>query len=324
MYGPYGRRSYRSRATKVLVLGEPISLPIRRAYDYALSWHLREDRYHLRVPLGTWNLLQHPDSVVALESRSFAEWRERPYFCNFIYSNPRALDRRNFFKTLSRLRFVHSPGEVETNTEPIPGGRAAADWWSRKLSYQRQFRFTIAFENATLPGYTSEKLIDGLLAGTLPIYAGNPDIARDVRSGSFIDARAFHSWEELADYVVRLDDNRELARPYFEGSQPLLIDFRERRSAILALFSEASSQPRTARRVERFGRPWLIQLDRVRRLPARIGDRTPWNRGQARKPPDPPRVMSRRLSIKRDRPPARSPTRRSTLTARRKRSRSAR
>ena len=44
VYGPYGRRSYRSRATKVLVLGEPISLPIRRAYDYALSWHLREDQ----------------------------------------------------------------------------------------------------------------------------------------------------------------------------------------------------------------------------------------------------------------------------------------
>ena len=59
-----------------------------------------------------------------------------------------------FQDAVTRLRFVHSPGEVETNAEPIPGGRAAADWWSRKLSYQRQFRFTIAFENATLPGYT--------------------------------------------------------------------------------------------------------------------------------------------------------------------------
>ena len=267
IYGPYGRRSYHSRATKVFCSGEPFALPLRLGFDYALSWHPRDDDHHVRVPLGIWNLLQHPgDADAAFASRAFDEWAERPHFCNFIYSNARARERREFFATLSQRRFVHSPGVVETNTSPVPGGRSAYDWWRQKIDYRRQFRFTIAFENIALPGYTSEKLVDALLTGTVPIYWGNPDVSLDVDPRSFVNAATFASWEKLAEYVVQLDDNRGLARPFFEHPQPLLIDLDQTKAAVAALLDRARIDSGSARRVRRAVRPWIIEAARARKL----------------------------------------------------------
>ena len=267
-HGHNGRRHIHSRATKVLCCGEPFTLPARLTYDYSLSWHLSDDERHVRVPQGIWKLLTYPERVEAFAARSFEEWTERPYFCNFVYSNAGPPERREFFAALSRRRFVHSPGAVETNTSPIPGGRDATDWWQRKLAYQRRFRFTVAFENSALPGYTSEKAVDALLAGTIPIYWGNPQIALDIDPGSFLDARAFRSWDELAERIVELDDNRELARPFFEKPLPLVIGLGQTSDAIVALIERARTDRRRAARALRTLRPWLFDAVEARRWAA--------------------------------------------------------
>lgn len=36
----------------------------------------------------------------------------------------------------------------------------------------RRYKFTIAFENQSYPGYVTEKIADALMAGTVPIYWG--------------------------------------------------------------------------------------------------------------------------------------------------------
>ncbi len=258
VYGPFGGRHAPSRATKVLCSGEPVRLPRRLGYDYSLSWHVLDDDRHLRVPQGIWALLRYPGEAAALASRSFDDWVGRPFFCNFIYSNPGPRERREAFAALSRRRFVHSPGAVETNADPLPGGRTARDWWPQKVAYQRQFRFTIAFESAPLPGYTSEKAVDALLAGTIPVYWGNPELATDLDRTSFVDAAAFGSWDELADHVVHLDENPELARPFFEQPRPLLLDLDEARAGIVALFERARAERGLPSRIRRTVRPWLF------------------------------------------------------------------
>ena len=47
------------------------------------------------------------------------------------------------------------------------------------LRMKKPYKFSIAFENAWYPGYTSEKIVTSMLAGTIPIYWGNPDISRE-------------------------------------------------------------------------------------------------------------------------------------------------
>ncbi len=55
------------------------------------------------------------------------------------------------------------------------------------------YRYSVVIENVREPGYFSEKLVDALLCGTVPIYWGAPDIGR------FFDARAMVICEGLED-----------------------------------------------------------------------------------------------------------------------------
>jgi hypothetical protein len=67
------------------------------------------------------------------------------------------------------------------------------------------YRFTISFENAReIESYISEKLFDCLLAGTIPVYWGAPNIADHVPAECFIDYREFESYETLYAHLSSL------------------------------------------------------------------------------------------------------------------------
>jgi hypothetical protein len=60
------------------------------------------------------------------------------------------------------------------------------------LGFIKDYKFTIAFENSAVPGYTSEKLLEPILVKSIPVYFGNPLVYLDFEPGSFIkvDSRA--------------------------------------------------------------------------------------------------------------------------------------
>lgn len=68
---------------------------------------------------------------------------------------------------------------------------------------KKPYKFSIAFENAWYPGYTSEKIVTSMLAGTIPIYWGNPDISREFNSASFINCHDFPTLDDAAAYVKK-------------------------------------------------------------------------------------------------------------------------
>jgi alpha(1,3/1,4) fucosyltransferase len=135
---------------------------------------------------------------------------------------------------------VHAPGAQENNVPPLPGGRSSADYEAIKIAYQRSFRFSIAFENASLPGYTTEKLLDALLAGTIPIYWGNPRVDDDVPAGSYVNAHDFSSLAELADHVLEVDADEHLAAGYLGATAKPRVGAAEMKQAICDLFAEAA------------------------------------------------------------------------------------
>merc|ERR1712014_409495 len=47
-----------------------------------------------------------------------------------------------------------------------------------KLAFLRGYRFNVAFENASHPGYCTEKLLHAFAAGCVPIYWGDPRVSR--------------------------------------------------------------------------------------------------------------------------------------------------
>ena len=218
--GPYGYTQAWHAGLKVFWTGEPHHFR-HGDYDYDVSFDYADRHNHLRFPIFVSYQLADMLDGVSRDRPTYAEWRSRPRFCNFIYADPRPADRKMFFDALSRLRPVAAPGLVRNNEPAMPGGREVEDWRGRKVAFQQQFRFTIAFENRRQSGYTSEKLVDALDAGTIPIYWGNPDVAVDVDPRAFINAAEFTSYEELARYVVEVDENDDLARGYLGVREPM-------------------------------------------------------------------------------------------------------
>lgn len=135
-------------------------------------------------------------------------------FCNFVYSNP-VLFRERFFKALSKHKHIDAPGK-SMNNMPSFDLNKQGDIWQRKQSFLSEYKFTIAFENYSYPGYNTEKLLDPMLADSLPIYFGNPYIDKHFNTKSFINAHEYitsnNSWA-----VNFLERN---CHPNFEDIRP--------------------------------------------------------------------------------------------------------
>lgn len=79
-----------------------------------------------------------------------------------------------------------------------------------KILWHKDYRFSIAVENCFVPGYFTEKIIDCFRTGTIPIYAGDPDINNYGFNKDGIIT--FSSLEELADILSNLNEEFYMSR----------------------------------------------------------------------------------------------------------------
>lgn len=204
----------RHRRTRVFYTGENVRPDMRRC-DWAFSFdHLDHER-HFRLPL--YRLYYEPERLVKSQRpRPSAESLLNRRFCNFVYSNPHGTERVRFLEKLSRYKPVDSGGAVMNNM-----GHRVGD----KLSFLSAYKFTIAFENSSYPGYTTEKLADPMVADSVPIYWGNPVVGLDFNVGSFVEVTSLAAFDAAVEAVVELDrDDHAYLRlheqPWFVGDQP--------------------------------------------------------------------------------------------------------
>lgn len=73
--------------------------------------------------------------------------------------------------------------------------------YAEKHAILASYTFAVCIENAGIPGYVTEKVIDALNSGCIPIYLGAPDIEQFVSKDAFIDLRSFESLHEARDYL---------------------------------------------------------------------------------------------------------------------------
>ena len=173
--------------------------------DYALTHERVYNNRHWRVPL--WRQFYDPGNTVL--NRDFKEVKTRvSLFCNFIYSNERAKERIHFFKLLNKYKHVDSGGKVLNNI----GGRI-----DNKLEMVSKSKFTIAFENESHPGYATEKIIEPLIQGSIPIYWGDTTIAQDFNPDCFINVHNYDSFEDVIKEVIKIDTDVNLWKRYIEA-----------------------------------------------------------------------------------------------------------
>lgn len=144
-------------------------------------------------------------------------------FCNFIYSQE-ILFRNDFFKQLSKYKYIDSPGMCMNNMKSItmesPRDSRGSDKWAlEKLKFLNQYKFTIACENTMDHPYTTEKLVHPFLVNSVPIYIGNKNVGRDFNTKSFINYGDFKNMEEFIEHIKKVDSDDELYMQYLK--QPI-------------------------------------------------------------------------------------------------------
>ena len=85
-----------------------------------------------------------------------------------------------------------------------------------------EFKFVIAFENKEIEGYVSEKLINPIFAGCIPVYCGAPDVAKYINPRRIINVNDFSSDEAVFDKMLEISNNPSLFNDIV--SQPALVE----------------------------------------------------------------------------------------------------
>lgn len=199
-YSCFGQKYLKYDCTRIFFTGENIR-PNFDQCDYAFSFDYPVTDRNYRLPL--YRLYGYFDQL-RNKARNIPD-PSKQKFCNFVYSNKKARERIEFLELLNRYKPVDSGGKVLNNI----GGRV-----DDKLEFLRNYKFTITFENSNHPGYTTEKIMEALIADTIPIYWGNTLVARDFNPDCFINCHDFESFNEVIAHVKKVDNDDELYRKY--------------------------------------------------------------------------------------------------------------
>ena len=208
-YSVYGNKhlAYHN-CIKILYTGENL-IPDFNLCDYALGFHYMNfgDRY-LRFPLFAYYQWYYKEfSIIELFNNSkikiLEEDLNKRKFCNFIYSNNVNSDplRDKFFHELCKYKKVDSGGRHLNNLNMAV---------EHKLEFIKEYKFTIAFENSSVPGYTTEKLIEPILMRSLPIYYGNPLVHLDFKTEAFLRVKDIGDFNRVIEEIITLDKNDSL------------------------------------------------------------------------------------------------------------------
>jgi hypothetical protein len=251
------------RCKKIFFTGEgiipnfdgPLSIETRNysigQCDYAFSFEHSNDRNY-RLPL--WVLFINWFKVPHINNRdiSFLTCVDnllRPLpqypkskFCNFVFSNPSG-ERTSILEALQRHKNVDCAGALHNN---MPNGwkvQGRGDQ-KEKVLFLSDYKFTIAAENKKRDGYTTEKIFHPLSVGSVPVYWGSESVSHDFNPQRFINADKFASYDELAQEVIRIDENENsykeiMSQPIFTNNE---MPSFARPENVLAFFKETILQ----------------------------------------------------------------------------------
>jgi len=147
--------------------------------------------------------------------KSFNNTTDKKKFCCMVVSNPKCQERNEFFHRLSQYKKVDSGGKFMNNIcVPI----------ENKMEFIKDYKFVIAFENSSYPGYTTEKLIEPLLVNSIPIYWGNPVIGKDFNTNCFINIKDVSQFDAAINKIIELDNDDE--KYLAMRNEPCFVDYK--------------------------------------------------------------------------------------------------
>ena len=129
--------------------------------------------------------------------------------------NAGAQKRLAYYEELMSHMDVHSYGKCLHNKDEPPKAKGVSPNESKRRILA-SYKFYLAFENDVVKDYVSEKVYDGLLAGTLSVYRGAATVdALLPGARSVVKVEQFPSPAQLAGHLRHLAANKTAYEEYF-------------------------------------------------------------------------------------------------------------
>ena len=218
---------HRVRPSKVILqlIEPPVILPRQWKYlkYYAqffgrvLVWNTKVVNQHRNL-----GLLNYPQPVINEDHARLCRYKKNE-FSVMIHSNKMSnipgemysLRRkiiRYFQSREDHLLDLYGYGWNDDEAEnpfhtSIYKGKVASVWETMS-----QYKFAFGLQNCCAPGYIARELFDPIMAGTVPIYLGAPDIKQFVPENCYIPFDQYGSLEDLVDYLKSIDNTPDYER----------------------------------------------------------------------------------------------------------------
>ncbi len=115
-------------------------------------------------PMETYESIQ--EKIIKWNSSDNVSYVDRR-FCSFLCSHGDK-GREMILKELSTVGNIDSAGRWMHNDDSLK-----MEFGDNKLAWSRGYRFNLTPENSNAPGYVTEKLLDCICSGCIPIYWGS-------------------------------------------------------------------------------------------------------------------------------------------------------
>ncbi|CAF0897807.1 unnamed protein product [Adineta steineri] len=151
--------------------------------------------------------------------------------------------RTQYMEQLMKYIDVDNYGNCGSNKLPLPehiikirgsnnhnsSDRSSYNWQGVKLALAKEYLFTIAIENSLDFDYITEKLWQPLVAGSVPIYLGAPNIHDwlPCQTDCIIDLNKFKTPQDAAMHIKQVATNRTLYESYHKWrNEPVSLQFQ--------------------------------------------------------------------------------------------------
>jgi alpha(1,3/1,4) fucosyltransferase len=202
---------------KIMYTGEN-HRPAEYQTDYSISFDPHSTTNYF-LPIWQFFLLLRPEIKAQLVNRPHYDSFER--FCSFTVTNGNNFLRNSMFQSLMKYQRVHSYGRWSTNDVELSQLTNGKYWRDVKFKFfnDHTHKFAITYENNSHPFYCTEKLMDGFIAGSVPIYWGCGRVGQHFNEKAFINANKLGT--NVLNEIVKIDKDKHLFESIY--NQPAML-----------------------------------------------------------------------------------------------------
>mmetsp|Transcript_42654 Transcript_42654/g.102853 ORF Transcript_42654/g.102853 Transcript_42654/m.102853 type:complete len:919 (+) Transcript_42654:101-2857(+) len=123
-----------------------------------------------------------------------------------------ATRRSKYYGAMKSKVTVDSYGSCSHSKDPPDG--ISLDKLDDRIKLMREYRIVLAFDTASSKDHISPMIWEALISGSVPVVVGSDNIREHLPRKSYISKTGFSNWDDLAEYVGKVIDDKELWESY--------------------------------------------------------------------------------------------------------------